>query len=197
MLCQQFPAPLRCGFTALLCFSLFSCNGPETKITDNKKPDDNRFTAVVLTQMGDFDEPMNFEVLKDGKVYINERKGALKMFDPVSKTVTVIGTIPVNTKYTSAAGVVTEAEEGFMGFTVDPQFEKNLWAYLFYAHPTVKKDVLSRWKIIDDKLVPGSEKVLLEIPTQREVLPYRRRDDLGRAEQSFFNGWQQYGKCGG
>ena len=169
MLCQQFPAPLRCGFTALLCFSLFSCNGPETKITDNKKPDDNRFTAVVLTQMGDFDEPMNFEVLKDGKVYINERKGALKMFDPVSKTVTVIGTIPVNTKYTSAAGVVTEAEEGFMGFTVDPQFEKNHWAYLFYAHPTVKKDVLSRWKIIDDKLVPGSEKVLLEIPTQREV----------------------------
>src|SRR6185312_8772449 len=38
-----------------------------------------------------------------------------------------------------------------------------------YAHPTVKKDVLSRWEIKDDKLVTGSEKVLLEIPTQREV----------------------------
>lgn len=171
MLCQRFElsAALRHGLTALLYLSLFSCSQPEKKITDNKKPDDNRFTPVVLTQMGDFDEPMNFEVLKDGKVYVNERKGALKMFDPVSKTVTVIGSIPVNTKYTSAAGVVTEAEEGFMGFTIDPQFEKNHWAYLFYAHPTIKKDVLSRWEIKADKLVPGSEKVLLEIPTQREV----------------------------
>ncbi|HVU84010.1 MAG TPA: PQQ-dependent sugar dehydrogenase, partial [Puia sp.] len=166
---SEFHPALLSGFCVFIILFLFSCTQSETKITDNRKPDDNRFTPVVLTQMGDFDEPMNFEVLKDGKVYINERKGALKMYDPISKTVTVIGNIPVNTKYTSADGVVTEAEEGFMGFTVDPQFEKNHWAYLYYAHPTIKKDVLSRWEIINDKLVPGSEKVLLEFPTQREV----------------------------
>lgn len=171
MLCLQFKLsfPVRAGWPVILCLFLFSCSQPETKKTDNPKPDDNRFTPVTLTSMGDLDEPMNFEVLKDGKVFINERKGALKMYDPVSKTISLVGSIPVNTKYTSATGVVTEAEEGFMGFTIDPDFDNNHWAYLFYAHPTVKKDVLSRWEIKDDKLVTGSEKVLLEIPTQREV----------------------------
>jgi len=159
------------GFVA----ALFSCNQNGTVVTNTtsdtstKKVDDNRFTPVVLTAEGDFDEPMNFEVLKDGKVYINERKGALKLYDPITKTVKLVANIPVNTKYTSAEGVVTEAEEGFIGFTVDPKFEENHWAYLFYAHPTEKKDVLSRWELRDDKLITGSEKILLEISTQREV----------------------------
>jgi len=162
----------------LLCFTmasalLFSCsqNGSGSGAAGDagKKPDDNRFTPVVLTQEGDFDEPLNFEVLKDGRVYINERKGALKLFDPLTKTVKLVANIPVNTKYTSAAGVVTEAEEGFIGFTIDPKFDENHWAYLFYAHPTKVEDVLSRWELRDDKLVEGSEKILLEIPTQREV----------------------------
>ncbi len=151
-------------------FLFVSCKQKElnSSAADTKKPDDNRFTPVVLTTEGDFDEPMNFEVLKDGKVFINERKGALKLFDPITKTVTVAGTIAVNTKYTSAEGVVTEAEEGFMGFTVDPKFEENHWAYLYYAHPTEKKHILTRWEIRNDKLVAGSEKVLLEVGTQRE-----------------------------
>jgi cytochrome c len=149
---------------------LYSCNQkPEAVAVNNVKPDDNRFTPVALTADGELDEPMNFEVLRDGKVYINERKGALKLFDPATKTVKVIANIPVNTKYTSATGMVTEAEEGFIGFTVDPHFDENHWAYLFYAHPTEKKDVLSRWVLKDDQLDKASEKVLLEIPTQREV----------------------------
>ena len=153
---------------AFLCllFAFTSCN---FKQGDDKKPDDNRFTPVVLTAEGDFDEPMNFEVMKDGKVFINERKGALKVFDPITKMVSLVGTINVNTKYTSAEGVVSEAEEGFMGFTVDPNFEKNHWAYLYYAHPTEPKHVLTRWEIVNDKLVEGSEKVLLDVTTQREV----------------------------
>ena len=35
--------------------------------------------------------------------------------------------------------------------------------------PRISKHVLSRWEIKDDKLVAGSEKIVLEIPTQREV----------------------------
>ena len=154
------------GIAALLFLSLAACNFQKK---DNQKPDENRFTPVVLTAEGDFDEPMSFEVMKDGKVYISERKGNLKVFDPITKMVSIVGTIPVNTKYTSAEGVVSEAEEGFMGFTVDPNFEKNHFAYLYYAHPTEAKHILTRWELVNDKLVAGSEKVLLEIPTQREV----------------------------
>src|SRR6185312_7916746 len=159
-----FSLPRRRLLLAAACVMLFSCTKKGAP-GDTQKPDDNRFTPVVLTQTGDFDEPMNFEVTKDGRVFINERKGALKVYDPITKTVRLAGTIPVNTKYTSATGEVTEAEEGFIGFTLDPDFDQNHYAYLFYAHPTEKKDVLSRWELKDDKLVQGSEKVLLEIPT--------------------------------
>ncbi|MDB5030567.1 PQQ-dependent sugar dehydrogenase [Mucilaginibacter sp.] len=143
---------------------LFAFTGDEPK-----KPDESRFTPVTLTQPGDLDEPNTFEVLSDGRVLISERKGAIKLFDPITKMIKVIATLPVNTKYTSARGKVTEAEEGLMGLTVDPDFNKNHWIYTFYSHPTEKKWMLTRWKFENDALVAGSEKVLLQFESQREV----------------------------
>ena len=135
--------------------------------SSSQKPDESRFTPVIVAD--DLDEPMTFEVLKDGTAYIIERKGGLKKYDPVTKTVDLIATIPVNTKYTSAEGRVSEAEEGLMGLSLDPNFEKTHWIYLYYAHPTEKKHILTRWDLVNDKLVDKSEKVLLEVTTQREV----------------------------
>ena len=147
------------------------------------KPDDNRFTPVVLVPPGELDEPMAFEVLKNGQVFIIERKGALKLFDPTTKTTTLVATIPVNTKYTSAAGVQREAEEGLVGLTVDPNFDPsgasgspraesrggtNHWIYMLYADPEVAKHVLARWEVSGDTLVEESKKVVLEYGVQRE-----------------------------
>src|SRR4249920_1932107 len=108
----------RISFFSLLGIVLFSgsllmvsCNrtseNPDFNPADTIRPDDNRFTPVTLTAEGALDEPMNFEVLKDGRVYINERKGDLKVFNPVDKSVSLVGSIPVNTKYTSKEGVVS------------------------------------------------------------------------------------------
>jgi cytochrome c len=133
------------------------------------KPDDNRFTPVVVIPPGELDEPMAFEVLRNGQIYVIERKGALKRYDPATKTTTIIATIPVNTKYTSASGTQREAEEGLVGFTVDPGFEKNHWVYMLYADPEVAKHVLARWEIAGDTLVGESKKVLLEYAVQRET----------------------------
>ncbi len=171
---QNYPYLKSLGLLVLtIVFFTVSCKHQESEKVENAmdtvKPDDNRFTPVALTAEGALDEPMNFEVLKDGRVYINERKGDLKVYNPILKTVSLVGSIPVNTKYTSKDGRVTEAEEGFIGFTVDPKFDENHWAYLYYAHPTISKHVLARWEIRDDKLVAGSGKIVLEIPTQREV----------------------------
>lgn len=134
---------------------------------DGNKPDETRFTPVVVAE--DLDEPMVFEVTKDGSAYIIERKGGFKKYDPASQTVNLIGTISVNTKYTSKEGKVSEAEEGLMGLSLDPKFDQNHWVYLYYAHPTEKKHILTRWELKDDKLVEASQKVMLEVPTQREV----------------------------
>jgi len=132
-----------------------------------QKPDESRFTPVVVAE--DLNEPMAFEVLKDGTAYIIERKGAFKKYDPTTKTVDVIAQIPVNTSYTSKDGKVSEAEEGLIGMSLDPNFAQNHWVYLYYAHPTEKKHILTRWELRDDKLVESSKKVVLEVPTQREV----------------------------
>ena len=131
------------------------------------KPDESRFTPVVVAE--NLDEPMVFEVLKDGSAYIIERKGALKKYNAATKSTDLIAMIPVNTKYTSADGVVKEAEEGLIGFTMDPNYEKNHWIYLYYAHPTEKKHILTRWEIKDEQLVESSKKTVLEVETQREV----------------------------
>src|SRR5882757_9776448 len=107
---HRFRIILLASLIAFACQFTVSCNQKTTETalssTDTAKPDENRFTPVKLTAEGDLDEPMNFEVLKDGRVYINERKGALKLYNPIDKTVNLVGTIPVNTKYTSKEGKV-------------------------------------------------------------------------------------------
>jgi cytochrome c len=151
---------------AVAVVSLVLAGGPQGA---PPRPEDNRFTPVVLVPGGELDEPIAFEALPDERVLIIERKGVLKLVDPVAKTVKRAGVITVNTKYTSAEGTTTEAEEGLMGFTLDPGFAANRWLYILYAHPTAPKHVLSRWEFRDDSLVAGSERSVLEYPTQREV----------------------------
>ncbi len=134
------------------------------------RPDMNRFTPVTVIQPGELDEPMAFEVLPGGKVYIIERKGALKAYEPATKLTKTIETLPVNTKYTGADGVAKEAEEGLMGIALDPKFATNHFVYLLYAEPAVTKHVLARWTLNEfDELDPDSKKVVLEYGTQREV----------------------------
>src|SRR6195952_871734 len=109
--CQRLRIFPLVSLIAFACLYTVSCTQKTSENavsnTDTVKPDDNRFTPVKLTAEGDLDEPMNFEVLKDGRVFINERKGTLKLFNPIDKTVSLVGTIPVNTKYTSKEGKVT------------------------------------------------------------------------------------------
>ncbi len=132
------------------------------------KPDESRFTPVVLVPPGELDEPMAFDVAANGKVYIVERKGGFKVYDPAMKTTALIAEIPVNTKYTNAAGVQREAEEGLVGITLDPGFETNNWVYMLYAEPAVMKHVLARWEIKDGQLDEESKKIVLEYGVQRE-----------------------------
>ena len=144
--------------------------GQRAPVQQIAKPDDNRFTPVVLVPGGELDEPIAFEVVPDGRVYIIERKGALKVFDPQTKRVKPIATLPVNTKYTNAAGVSREAEEGLIGLTLDPNFAKTRWVYMLYAHPSALKHVLARWVLHDDDtLADDSEIAVLEYTTQRET----------------------------
>ena len=152
------PAALLLAAGGLLSYSF--------RADDPVKPEDNRFTKVVLSE--GLDEPMEMALLNDGRVLFIERKGALRVYDPATKAVRTLATIPVNTKYTNRQGQVREAEEGLMGLVQDPNFDQNHFIYLYYADPTEKQHTLARYQLRGDELVESSKKVLLNVPTQRE-----------------------------
>jgi cytochrome c len=143
--------------------TLFSCSPERSeqsqeRIVSTAKPENNRFTPVTLTADGALDEPMMFQVADDHSVFIIERKGALKKYYPGTKTVGLIAEF----------SVFTENEQGLIGLALDPDFSTNHWIYLQYAPLNEKVFKLARYELSGDKLVEGSEKVLLTIPVDRE-----------------------------
>lgn len=130
----------------------------------SQKPDGNRFTIVPVTEPNALNEPMAFEVLDDGKAFIIERRGAVKLFDPGVQAVKPVGMLAVNNATRNGNG-----EQGLVGMTLDPKFADNGWMYLYYQHPVEEKSILSRWEVRDDVLVANSEMVMLEWPAQRET----------------------------
>ena len=92
----------------------------------------------------------------------------MKLLDESSGMITLVATIPVNTKYKNKEGRVREAEEGLMGVIAHPDFAQNNWIFLYYADPDEPKHVLARWELKGNELVEDSKVVVLEVPTQRE-----------------------------
>ncbi len=128
-------------------------------------PDPQRFTVREMT--GPLDEPMEMTFLPEGKVLIAERKGIIKLLDTKTNETSEVAQIKVNTKYKNKQGVEREAEEGLMGIVADPDFANNHWLYLYYSDPEKPRHILTRWDFVDDQLVDGSEKILLEVNAQR------------------------------
>ena len=150
----------------LLLFLLLGFVACKPEDDPSVKPEDNRFTKVVLTE--GMDEPMEMTFLPENRVLIVERKGGVKIFDEKTGEMTLVATIPVNTKYTNKEGAVREAEEGLMGVIAHPDYAKNNWIYMYYADPTDSKHVLARWELKGNELVESSKKIVLEVPTQRQ-----------------------------
>ena len=141
-------------------FAVASCDRKEEKKAPVSfvKPEDNRFTAVPVTKPGALDEPMMFQVSNDGNVYIIERKGKLKKFEPLNNRMVELAKFDV----------FTGNEQGLIGLALDPEFDDNQWIYLQYAPANEKIFKLARYKIDGDRIEAGSEKVLLTIPVDRE-----------------------------
>ncbi len=117
-------------------------------------PDESRFTKKVL-EIG-LDEPMELAIDNSGNVFFVQRKGEVFRYDLASKKTTQIAKIDVWSKH----------EDGLLGITLDPNFEKNQWLYLFYSpNGTESKQNISRFTFKNSGL--SDEKVLLTVPTQR------------------------------
>ncbi len=131
------------------------------EISSIAAPDFNRFTVKLLDD--EINEPMQMAVLPSGKVLFVEREGLVKLYHPELKKTKVIGNLEVSTS--------GNYEDGLLGVTIDPQYHRNNWIYIFYS-PLIEKPVqyVSRFRLAyEDSLIMASEKVILEIPVQRET----------------------------
>ena len=114
------------------------------------------YEKVVL--MDQVTDPMEIAIAEDGRVFLAERAGAVKIWHPKTNQTTLAGWIPV----------YMVIEDGLLGITLDPDFTDNGWMYLFYAPEDAGASRLSRFTLVGNSIDMQSEKILLEVPVQRK-----------------------------
>lgn len=119
-------------------------------------PDSSRYVREVLVES--LDEPLQMAILPNKDVLFIERKGGVKLYEDASG----------ETKTVANLNVFSGIEDGLLGVAADPEYDKNKWVYFYYAvggETAINR--LSRFELYGDSLVLGSEKMILEMPTQR------------------------------
>lgn len=128
-------------------------------------PDEDRFTKQMLTS-GEFFEPTEMAILPNLDILVVQRRGEILLYSEARKNITQVGFLNVYHK-TDVKGV--NAEEGLLGLAADPNFAKNNYIYLFYSPADTSVNRLSRFTFKDNKVIPESEKVILQFYSQRQI----------------------------
>lgn len=120
--------------------------------------------------VSELDSPTGIAFSPDGRMFIIEKGGFagvanayVKVLAPGETTPTTILELPV----------CSNAERGLTGIALDPDFENNQYVYLYYTYQkgeciveTKQKESttnrLSRFTLVDNRLLPESEVVLVE-----------------------------------
>ena len=128
----------------------------------------NDFTKVtVVDKLKDpsLDEPIRFAVAKDGAVYFAERNGVLKAAG-ADGSIRTLGKIQVNPT-SDRLRISGNNEFGLVGLVLDPGFEYNHQLYVTYQPASPDVTNISRFTLANGVLDPGSEKILLSWPVQK------------------------------
>jgi glucose/arabinose dehydrogenase/PKD repeat protein len=121
-------------------------------------PEAGEFAKVTLDS--NTNNPMELDIAPDGRVIYLERDGRVRVIKPDTQTTVTAATLDVT----------TANEDGLLGITLDPDFAANKWVYLYYSPAQGgARNVLSRFTMTGDTLDPASEKVLLQVATQRNT----------------------------
>jgi glucose/arabinose dehydrogenase len=99
--------------------------------------------------------PTAMALAPDGRIFVCEQTGALRMVKDGHLLPEPFVTVPV----------FTEGERGLVGVTVDPDFPRTPHVYLYYtATGPVVHNRVSRFTAQGDKAVKGSEVAVLDLP---------------------------------
>lgn len=128
-------------------------------------PDEDRFTKTHLSY-GEFFEPTEMTILPNLDILIAQRRGEIMMYKNDTKQLKQVGFLNV---YWKASVPRVNAEEGLMGLAKDPNYSGNNWIYIYYSPVDSAVNRLSRFTFKNDTLDIATEKVILEVKSQREI----------------------------
>jgi cytochrome c len=151
--------------------------GIKYAIGDNKKlnyskartqrvPEENRFEKKMLV-LGEFTEPTEMTILPNLDILIAQRRGEILLYKNGDSTVNEVAKLDV---YWRTDIPRVNAEEGVLGLQKDPNFAKNGHVFVFYS-PAGEEEInrLSRFTFQNDTWDMSSEKVILELYSQRNI----------------------------
>jgi glucose/arabinose dehydrogenase len=103
---------------------------------------------------GGFDTPTAMEFAPDGRLFVAEKSGQLRIIQNGQLLSTPFFT----------ANVSTLGEQGLLGIAFDPDFATNHFVYIYYTATNPTHNRVSRLTANGNMAVPGSELVLLDLP---------------------------------
>jgi len=136
-----------------------------TKSKSQLPPEDERFVKTQLS-VGEFYEPTEMTVLPNLDILIIQRRGEIMLYKNETKKVKQAGFFNVYYK-ASVPGV--NAEEGMLGLAKDPDYATNNRVYIYYSPADTAVNRLSRFIFKNDTLDKSTEKVILEVKSQRQI----------------------------
>ena len=121
-----------------------------------RTPEENRFQVEALVT--GMTEPMEMELLPDGRPIWIERRGKVMVYDHDFEMALEVDKFDVWAYH----------EDGMLGIALDPDFIDNQWLYIYYS-PNIEESInrLSRFKFVDDEIDHGTEQVILDVPVDR------------------------------
>src|SRR5690606_10787686 len=143
----------------------------DNQVLDYKKartenvPEEERFAKEQLVT-GVFFEPTEMTILPNLDILVAQRRGELMLYKNDGRKVTQAGYLDV---YHQSGVEGVNAEEGLMGIAADPNFKDNQYIYLYYSPSDTSVNRLSRFVFRNDQLDKASEKVILELYSQRGI----------------------------
>ncbi len=136
-----------------------------SKATIPYPPSENHFNKKVLVQ-GTFYEPTEMTILPNLDILILQRRGEIMLYKQATGAVKQAGFLNV---YFQSHSKGVNVEEGMLGLSKDPDFKNNHWIYIYYSPIDSAVNRLSRFSFENDTVLQSSEKVILEVKSQREI----------------------------
>jgi glucose/arabinose dehydrogenase len=139
---------LLASVVAILAFSASSARGAATL------PPNFARSQVA----GGLVEPTAMEFAPDGRLFVAEQRGTLRVVQAGGKLATFLNI---------SGGVDSAGERGLLGVTVDPGFSTNHYVYLYYTQratgTTPAHNRVIRVTARGDRAIPGSKKLILRL----------------------------------